>query len=121
MDTREHLQALVRCIPAVSQPGSRSRFLGASCAMMKAYDAARDFLASGPEYRPIAEYEGCGAVLVSTASDNPKYLASDPVTAFRDVTGVWRCLGSVGGGAPLALQPTHFAPMPARPDLQLEI
>lgn len=66
-------------------------------------------------WRDIADYQGCGPVLVSTAPDSPKYLFSEPVSAFRDVTGVWRCLGSRGGSAETALQPTHWRPLPARP------
>lgn len=42
----EHLIALARSIPAVRREGSPSQFLGASCAMMAAYDAARAYLDS---------------------------------------------------------------------------
>ena len=66
-------------------------------------------------WRPISDYDGCGPVLVSTAPDSPKYLFSDSVSAFRDVGGTWRCLGSNGGMAETALRPTHFRPLPAPP------
>lgn len=50
-----HLLALTRSIPAVRRPESASQFLGASCAMMAAYDAARTYLetrsAPAPEGR----------------------------------------------------------------------
>jgi len=66
-------------------------------------------------WQPIETYSGCGPALVSTAPDSPKYLFSEPVSAFRDVTGVWRCLGSEGGSAALARQPTHWRPLPEAP------
>lgn len=43
-----HLRELAGRIPAVRRPKSASRFLGASCAMMAAYDRARAFLAGQP-------------------------------------------------------------------------
>lgn len=66
-------------------------------------------------WRPISDYDGCGPVLVSTAPESPKYLFSEPVSAFHDAGGTWRCLGSKGGMAETALRPTHFRPLPAPP------
>lgn len=43
-----HLRELAGRIPAIRRPKSASRFLGASCAMMAAYDRARAFLAGQP-------------------------------------------------------------------------
>ena len=78
----------------------------------------RSFMDGG--WRPIAEYEGCGPALVSTAPHSRRELFSEPVSAFRDVTGVWRCLGSIGGMAELSCQPTHFRPLPTPPAVEGE-
>lgn len=66
-------------------------------------------------WRPISEHEGHGPVLVTTRPESPKYLPTEPVTAFKDVTGVWRCTGSVGGGAEVSPRPTHFTQAPVAP------
>lgn len=71
-------------------------------------------------WRPIETYAGAGLVMVSTAPDSPKYLFSEPVSAFMDVGGTWRFLGSEGGMEPLPSwrQPTHWMPLPAAPALR---
>lgn len=84
----------------------------------EAATALRYFMDGG--WRPIAEYEGCGPALVSSAPESRRELFSEPVSAFRDVTGVWRCLGSIGGMAELARQPTHFRPLPTPPAVEGE-
>lgn len=82
----------------------------------EAATALRSFMDGG--WRPIAEYEGCGPALVSTMPNSRRELFSEPVSAFRDVTGVWRCLGSIGGMAELSRQPTHFRPLPTPPAVE---
>lgn len=84
----------------------------------RAIQAIRDVLsapAAEDGWRLISDYDGCGPVLVSTAPESPKYLFSEPVSAFHDAGGTWRCLGSKGGMAETALRPTHFRPLPAPP------
>lgn len=68
------------------------------------------------EWREISEHSGHAPVMVSTKPSNPNCLFSEPVSAFVDATGVWRCLGSVGGMAPLSRKPTHFRPLPSAPN-----
>lgn len=68
------------------------------------------------EWRDISEHSGHAPVMVSTKPSNPNCLFSEPVSAFVDATGVWRCLGSVGGMAPLSRKPTHFRPLPSAPN-----
>lgn len=82
MTDRDYLQALVRCIPAISRPGSLSRFLGASCAMMKAYDAARAHLEqTGP------------------ASDTAR--ADPPALDAKLFDHAWAMAQAIRGGGPL--------------------
>lgn len=84
--------------------------------LAEAATALRSFMDGG--WRPIAEYEGCGPALVSTMPNSRRELFSEPVSAFMDVTGVWRCLGSIGGMAELSRQPTHFRPLPTPPAVE---
>lgn len=51
MTALDHLRELSGRIPAIRKPKSASRFLGASCAMMAAYDRARAFLDGQPAER----------------------------------------------------------------------
>ena len=69
--------------------------------------------AIGEQWRPIAEYRGYGAVLVSRPSDRLAYSAT---TAFLDMANVWRVFRSEGGMTPLPFVPTHLRPLPAPPE-----
>ncbi len=52
----------------------------------------------------------------------PAYSADQfgPVTAFKDVTGVWRIYLSEGGSDPVPFEPTHWMERPAPPQQQRE-
>lgn len=78
---------------------------------MRAWDAVEAAQAADP-WSQIADYDGCGVVLVSRAPDKLYY---QPTTAFRDAGGTWRVFRSEGGMAELGFEPTHFMPTPPEP------
>ena len=65
------------------------------------------------EWRPIENYEGHGAVLVSRPTTARE--AFSATTAFFDATNVWRVFRSKGGMTPLPFKPTHWMPLPEAP------
>lgn len=54
----------------------------------------------------------CSPVLVCRETDTETNLAT---SAFMDVTGQWRLVGSPGGMAKLRFVPTHWQPLPRNP------
>jgi hypothetical protein len=66
------------------------------------------------EWRPINTHNDHLGVLVSRPSDRVMY---GPHAAFKDATGVWRILGSVGGMTKLRFEPTHWMPLPEPPQI----
>jgi hypothetical protein len=79
-----------------------------------------DMLATAPAppvdgWQPIETHDGDSLpVVVGRANERNRFYY--PLSAFLDVTGVWRVLCSPGGNTPVPYEPTHFQPLPQPPN-----
>jgi len=68
----------------------------------------------GDGWQPIETHDGDSLpVVVGRANEKNRFYY--PLSAFVDVTGVWRVLCSPGGNTPVPYEPTHFQPSPNPP------